>query len=204
MPDLTSNTRPADVGAVLWMRHGTSHDGLHRPRAHARPDTALADVGRDQVLAAAIPLRAATPALVVSSPLPRARATAELLADALHAPLGPMLTDLAEWRAPDCVLGLAPDNYPPQYQRWRVLRAQQPETALPAGESLAAFTRRGDRVRCEIHQLAYETGGPLVVVSHRLLIGAVAALDTGILDPGAVFAAASAFTLAPAGVWRQR
>jgi hypothetical protein len=35
---------------VLWMRHGTSHDGLHRPSANTRPATPLADVGHAQVL----------------------------------------------------------------------------------------------------------------------------------------------------------
>jgi len=75
VPDLTSttSTRPHDgaahAGSVLWMRHGTSHDGVHHPHAHVRPDTPLADVGHDQVLAAATHLHAAAPALVVSSPV---------------------------------------------------------------------------------------------------------------------------------------
>jgi broad specificity phosphatase PhoE len=210
VPDLTRGTRApggavgarAGVGVVLWMRHGTSHDGLRRPGAHARPDTPLADIGHAQALAAAGRLRAAGPALVVSSPLRRARATAELLATALPAPLGLAADDLAEWRAPDCVLGLGPENYPPPYRHWRALRIRQPELALPGGESVAEFARRADRARRDVRRLVEDIGGPLVVVSHRVLIGAVAALDAGMIEPGAVFTAATACALAPAGVWR--
>lgn len=217
-PDLTGGPG----ATVLWMRHGTSLDGHRQPTAHARPDTPLADLGRDQTRAAADLLRALRPMLVLSSPLPRARATAELLADALPAPLGPALDDLAEWRAPDCVAGLTPDQYPPAYQQWRAQRTDQPDLALPGGESLTAFTARATRARQIVddiasglaHDLARAVDGDaapdaapdgagtvLVAVCHRVLIGAVAALHRGICDPGAVFTAATAFRLAPARWW---
>src|SRR6266508_2960166 len=63
---------------VVWMRHGTCADGHLNPAAHARLDSPLHPLGVDQVTAAATALRAAgwRPALVVTSPLPRAAASA--------------------------------------------------------------------------------------------------------------------------------
>jgi hypothetical protein len=47
-----------------------------------------------------------------------------------------------EWHAPACVLGLAPAQYPDNYKDWRRHRVQNPDAALPGGESLTAFRDR--------------------------------------------------------------
>ncbi|MGH8964995.1 MAG: histidine phosphatase family protein, partial [Actinomycetes bacterium] len=57
---------------ILWMRHGTSVDGLQRPTAHARPDTPLSDQGRVEVHRATAALAKFEVGRVLSSPLPRA------------------------------------------------------------------------------------------------------------------------------------
>jgi broad specificity phosphatase PhoE len=44
-------------------------------------------------------------------------------------------------------------------------------------------------------------GTTVLVVSHKLVIGAVAARAAGITEPGAVFDAAGALDLPPAGWW---
>ncbi|WNV86683.1 histidine phosphatase family protein [Umezawaea sp. Da 62-37] len=208
MPDLTPPTAANRYAPVLWMRHGTSIDGEQRPHAHARPDTPLSDHGRDEALAAADRLRMVNPVLIVSSPLPRARTTAELLAHALAVPLLPALEVLREWQAPDCVLGLGPEQYPPRYTAWKTNRHRRIGTALPGGESLEDLHTRARAARDTADLLADGVtglGGPVVIVSHQLLIGAVAALTTcapaGEPTVAAVFAAATRFRLDPASWW---
>lgn len=187
---------------IGWMRHGTSLDGEQRPRAHARPDTDLSEGGRAEAVAAAEQLRAQSPSLIIASPLRRAAITAELLSDALGVPLIADVGEIVEWRAPACVLGVTPEEYPPQYQHWRENRAQRPHSALPGGESLSQFNDRAARAAQVVRGYAERFGpGAVIAVSHKLLIGAVAAHHTGIVEPSAVFTHASSFALAPASVW---
>jgi broad specificity phosphatase PhoE len=208
VPDLTPPTAADRYAPVLWMRHGTSVDGEQHPRAHARPDTPLSDRGHHEALAAADRLRAVNPVLIVPSPLPRARTTAELLAHALAVPLHPALDVLREWQAPDCVLGVGPEQYPPQYTAWKTQRHRRTGTALPGGESLEDFYARARAARDTADLLAESVtglGGPVVIVSHQLLIGAVAAITTcaaaGEPTVAAVFTAATRFRLDPAFWW---
>lgn len=200
MPALITSDHPAM--RIGWMRHGTSHDGEQRPRAHARPDTELSERGRAEALAAAEQLRDQTPSVIITSSLRRAATTAELLAEELGVPLVTDVEELVEWRAPTCVLGVAPADYPPEYRHWRAHRENQPHTALPGGESLVGFSERAEHARCVAHRYAEEFGpGPVIAVSHQLLIGAVAAHRGGVHQPADVFAAATQFRLAPATVW---
>lgn len=202
MPALTKNDHPTPVPQIGWMRHGTSQDGEQRPRAHARPDTELSERGRAEAVATAAQLRAQTPSLIIASPLRRTAITAELLADALGVPLVADVGEIVEWRAPDCVLGVAPEEYPPQYRHWRENREQRPRSALPGGESLSQFNERAARAAQVVRGYAERFGpGPVIAVSHKLLIGAIAAHHTGIHEPGAVFTHATSFALAPASVW---
>ncbi|WP_434742458.1 histidine phosphatase family protein [Micromonospora sp. SH-82] len=189
------------TGSVLWIRHGTSLDGILRPTAHARPDTPLTLRGAIQIAATARDLRdrGIRPIMVMTSPHPRARASAAILADLLGTPLARPDPLYAEWRAPDCVLGKGPDDYPTEYQAWRAARRRDPDSALPGGESLTAFRRRAAAASLA-HEQATD-GGTTLIVSHRLLIGAVAAISAGISHAGDVFQAARAFPLCPAKVW---
>lgn len=187
---------------VVWIRHGTSVDGLERPTAHPRPDTQLSHHGRAQAHRAAAELAELGAGRVLSSPLPRAWETARILADDLDVALDEPYPLLREWQAPDCVLGVTPTNYPPQYRRWRRIRATEPDTALPGGESLTAFAQRASDAAELVTDISTRTQRPVLAVAHVLLIGAVAAHTTGIREPAAVFAAATRCTLPPTGRWR--
>lgn len=187
---------------VLWMRHGTCDDGLCRPGAHARPDSPLtvAGIAEAELTARELHERRWRPRLVVSSPLRRARHTAAIVADVLGARVAEPISAFAEWHAPHCVLGLAPDQYPPDYVAWRQQRAQHPDSALPGGESLRAFADRALQAASTAHDLTAEHS-PLLIVSHRLLIGAIAALHHGCRRPADIFSHATDFRLAAAHLW---
>jgi broad specificity phosphatase PhoE len=188
--------------AVLWMRHGTCADGLHRPQAHARPDSPLTTQGAVEAEAAARHLRSGCepPTLVVPSSLRRARQTASITARVLGAQLAEPVAAFAEWHAPHCVLGRAPDEYPYAYRAWRWQRAHEPDSVLPGGESLHAFTNRVRDAIAAAGELATDHSR-ILIVSHRLLIGAVAALHLGRHTPADIFDCAKGFRLDPAHLW---
>jgi probable phosphoglycerate mutase len=184
------------------MRHGTCEDGLCRPGAHARPDSPLTIAGglEAELTAGYLRERDWQPTVIVSSPLRRARQTAEITARLLGAYLAPPVAAFAEWRAPYCVLGRTPAQYPPEYLAWREQRARQSGTALPGGESLGAFAERAIEATTLAHDLATEHG-TVLIVSHRLLIGAIAAVHHGQRQPATIFSHASDVRIAPAHLW---
>ncbi|MEU6072528.1 histidine phosphatase family protein [Micromonospora sp. NPDC047074] len=185
---------------TLWIRHGTSLDGITRPHAHARPDTPLTARGAAQIAATAHALRdrGVRPAIVLTSPHPRAATSAEILAALLGVPLAAPNLLYAEWRAPDCVLGKGPEEYPSEYQNWRTNRLRDPDSTLAGGESLTALYKRAMAAAVLGHPVE---GNTALIVSHRVLIGAVAAIIAGASRPQEVFQAARRFTLEPAGIW---
>ncbi|MBQ0928617.1 histidine phosphatase family protein [Saccharopolyspora endophytica] len=190
---------------TLWIRHGTCEDGLYRPSAHARPSSPLTSQGAREAELAAHKLceQDWRPALILSSPLPRARQTATILTRSMSSmdlEIADLSSMFAEWRAPDCVVGLAPAQYPPDYIAWRQQRTSHPESSLPGGESLRAFAQRAADATTIAEDLEAKHG-QVLIVSHRLLIGAVAALHHGHRDPAGIFTSASAFQLAPAHTW---
>ncbi len=190
------------IPALLWMRHGTCDDGLCRPGAHARPGSPLTVAGivEAELTARKLHQHRWQPALVVSSPLLRARQTAAVVAGTLTARVTEPIGAFAEWQAPYCVLGRTSSQYPPEYLAWRERRAHEPDSALPGGESLGAFADRAVEATTVAHNLARENGAVLIA-SHRLLIGAVAALHHGYQHPADIFGFASDFRLAPAHLW---
>lgn len=201
-PDHHPSMRCRTPARLLWMRHGTCHDGLCRPGAHTRPGSPLTIAGTVEAQLAARELHNHRwqPALIASSPLRRAQQTAATVAAALNASPAEPICAFAEWRAPHCVLGLAPSQYPPDYIAWRHQRGHDPDSALPGGESLRAFADRTLEAATTAHDLATEHG-PVLIVSHRLLIGAVSALHHGYRHPADIFGYASNFRLAPAHLW---
>lgn len=188
--------------AALWMRHGTCDDGLCHPGAHARPDSPLTIGGTVEVELTARELHKHRwqLTLVASSPLRRARQTASIVASTLGARLTQSVTAFAEWQAPHCVLGRTATQYPPDYLIWRDQRAHEPDSALPGGESLRAFAERALEAATIARDLATENG-PVLIVSHRLLIGAISALHHGYRHPADIFGFANDFRLAPAHLW---
>ena len=147
---------------LLLVRHGaTAHSA--QLRFSGRNELPLDEVGRRQ--AAALAQRLATwpdIAAVATSPLPRARQTAEAIA----APLGLHVVengDLAEldfgqWEG--LTMREAAAAFPDAMRAW----AAAPETAPSGGESFAALTRRVRRGRDAI--IAAHPDRTVVVVSH--------------------------------------
>jgi broad specificity phosphatase PhoE len=186
------------TSTITWMRHGTCADGRDQPDAHARPASPLTPLGACQAARAAGEIAGRADA-VASSALTRARTTARIVADRSGLTLLPADAVFNEWRAPACVLGRTPAQYPDAYKEWRRHRARNPDDALPGGESLTAFRDRALDALQTAEHLA-RAHSRLVVVSHRLLIGAIAALRSGTYDAAEVFEAARAFTLRPAAL----
>jgi len=125
-------------------------------------DTPLSDRGRAQAAAAARRLAAMQPVAVVSSDLPRARETAEAVASA--AGLSVQIEPLLRERNFGALRGRSHDSL--GFDALRMLEAP------PEGESMAEFLARAARAWTHVQALRATLPGPLVVVSHGLLIHA--------------------------------
>lgn len=173
---------PAEPGTrLILVRHGdTAYSG--EQRFCGSTDLPLTPLGERQ--AAALATRAPTfgdVAAVVSSPLQRARRTAEAIAGALGLPVGldAQLAELdfGEWEGLTVDEAQAQD--PDAFTRW----VSSPDVAPPGGESFAA-ARRYRRARDAV--LAAGPGRTSVVVAHVTPIKTIVrlALDA---PPGALF-----------------
>lgn len=140
------------------------------PGYHASDDAELSSQGRQSAIAAAGLLPAVVG--IVSSPLPRALRTAELLAEHSGIPLWEAIPELREWRSPTVVQGISPDAFPEDYAEWRSRRALDPSSRYGDGESPQELSERARGVRSHLAVLA-EQQGPLLVVSHKLLLRAL-------------------------------
>jgi broad specificity phosphatase PhoE len=146
--------------SVLWLRHGET--ALNAARVMQPADTPLSERGLAQARAAAARLATLQPAAILSSDLPRALQTAQALAAVTGLPVE---TDAV----------LHERNFGALRGRpWDELgfdalsMAEAPE----GGESLAAFLARCDVAWTRATQRRAALAGPLVVVSHGLLIHA--------------------------------
>lgn len=184
------------------MRHGQCLDALTRPDAHARPDSPLTIGGGLDVRSVAHGLlnQHWQPEIIISSPLRRAKKTAEIVSEVTSCKKIEEMEELEEWKAPHCAIGKAPRDYPKEYLFWRKIREKSTDTALPGGESLLAFYNRVVKVNAVIYSRSKEYSR-LLVISHRLLIGAVAAYNAGCCQPREIFSNASAFELSHSGLW---
>ncbi|MCB5910150.1 histidine phosphatase family protein [Streptomyces pinistramenti] len=161
--------------ADIWlMRHGT-YEG-HRPGHHAPHQATLTLEGRDQVRRS-LPLPAGI-AAIVTSPIPRARQTATLVAHLTGLPIVATTGFLAEWRAPSIVLGRTAETYPPVYRAWRARRLAHPSLRCEDGESLTDLHTRARHCATFLHHTA-QRHGPLLAVSHTLLLGVLTRLPEG-------------------------
>jgi ribonuclease H / adenosylcobalamin/alpha-ribazole phosphatase len=147
---------------TLLLRHGQTPLSIER-RYAGRGDAPLTDIGRQQAAAAAARLAARGGIdAVVSSPLSRARVTAEAVAEATGAALvvddDLVETDFGDWEGLTFAEVMA--RWPEEVAAWR----DSPDVAPPAGESLAAAARRA--LAALDRMLAEYPGATLVVVSH--------------------------------------
>ncbi|MFI0926204.1 histidine phosphatase family protein [Streptomyces sp. NPDC021012] len=161
--------------ADIWlMRHG-AYEG-HRPGYHAPHEATLTQEGRDQVRRS-LPLPEGITA-IVTSPVPRARQTATLVSHLTGLPIVATSGLLAEWRAPSIVLGRTAETYPPAYRAWRARRLASPSLRCEDGESLTDLHTRARHCTAFLHHTA-QRHGPLLAVSHTLLLGVLTHLPEG-------------------------
>jgi broad specificity phosphatase PhoE len=146
---------------VIVVRHGETTWGA-QGRFVGREEVPLSDRGRDQAAALAQRLRRRSPAVVLTSPLGRCRATAEAIASATGAPMRveDALVDgqLGEWT------GHRPTeiarDWPREFAVWR----SDPEAAPPGGES---FQDIRERVSPLLNSVAGQyRGHTVVLVTH--------------------------------------
>jgi len=147
---------------MLLLRHGQTALSVER-RYSGHGDPELTELGRAQAAGAAARLSAETDvAAVLTSPLRRARATAEGVAAATGAPLvvrqGLIETDFGEWEGMTFAEARARD--PEVHGRW----LGDETAAPPGGESFAAVGRRVEAERRAV--LAEYPGQTVVLVSH--------------------------------------
>jgi broad specificity phosphatase PhoE len=148
---------------IILVRHGVTE--LNRARILQPPDTPLGALGLAQAEAVARRLVSLRPAAVISSDLPRALVTAETIAR--FSGLAVETTELLQERNFGDLRGQAYDGlgFDP------LTMAQAPA----GGESAAAFESRVARAFALLVERRAALAGPLVVVTHGLVIRAVLA-----------------------------
>ena len=146
----------------LFIRHGET-DWNRQQRFQGQIDVPLNAAGLAQALRLAERLRTTPADVLVTSPLQRARQTAEVLGSAWQVPVQ-VVPDLRE-QGFGILEGLevaaVPELHPALWSQWLV---HQADFALPGGESLRGVH---DRVMAAVRQLAADHPGRRVaVVTH--------------------------------------
>lgn len=150
---------------LALIRHGQTDWNL-AGRMQGRTDIPLNDTGRAQALAAADVLAAEPWDVVVSSPLMRARETAEIIADRLGVPLGASYDDLVEQEFGGAEGTLVAD-----------LATRWPARDFPGKEPDAEVGPRGVRA---LEQIAGDhPAARVLVVAHGTLIRHTLAVIAG-------------------------
>jgi len=192
VPDLPAWTPPAGPPTrLVLVRHAATEHSPQR-RFSGRNDLPLSDLGRQQaVMLARRALTFGDVAAVVSSPLRRARQSAELIAEAIGREVtvndGFVESDFGAWEG--LTLEEVQQGWPRELSAWLT----SGDAAPPGGESLEIAARRVRRARDEL--IAKHPGATVVVVSHvtpiksllRLALDApVSAMSRMYLDPASV------------------
>ncbi|UQX87298.1 bifunctional RNase H/acid phosphatase [Jatrophihabitans telluris] len=148
---------------LILLRHGITEHTLAK-RFAGRSDLPLTDEGRGQAERAAQRIAQLGPVdVVVSSPLRRARTTAQIVAETLD--LSPVTvvddvveTDFGQWDG--FTFAEVGERWPEQLQAWMA----DPAVAPPGGESFEAVDRRVSAASARL--VAQHPGATVVVVSH--------------------------------------
>ncbi len=168
---------------MLLLRHGQTPMSVDR-RYSGRGDVALTPLGERQVRAAGKRLAAMDGVItqdgvapVISSPLTRARQTAQAVVDAtggeLHFHDGLLETDFGDWEG--LTFGEASEQYPQLHRKW----LGDPSVLPPGGECLDEVYQRVTRARDDL--LEQYAGQTIILVSHVTPIKALLRLG---LDVG--------------------
>lgn len=172
---------------LYLIRHGAVPANRDR-RFIGDRDEQLTDEGREQIRKLALELAEAPPAAILSSPLSRARETAEMLARApgIEVQIEPRLQEqsFGEWEGRSFKELSASDVH--RY-------FAEPEVAPPGGESLLSVRQRVLSVVADL--VSKEEASPVYLVSHvgpiKILLAEaldipLSVLRRLILDPGTV------------------
>lgn len=139
-----------------FIRHGQT-EWNRQNLLQGSSDIPLNDTGRAQALEAVEVLRGTPWAAIVSSPLRRARETAELIAERLEVPLGPSYDELAER-----------DYGPLEGTSSQAAIDRWPSREYPGAESLASVAARGTAGLARIAEDYPDAD--VVIVCHGTLI----------------------------------
>lgn len=161
--------------ADIWLMRHAAYAG-HHPGHHAPPNAPLSEEGRQQ-LRDTLPLPSGTRG-IVTSPLRRARQTAEFLAHHTGLPILTVSALLSEWRAPTTILDRTPTTYPPSYTSWRQQRLDEPTSRYEDAETLAELHQRAVNCAALLRAVADEHG-TILAVSHKLLLGVLIRREGG-------------------------
>ena len=160
---------------LLLIRHGETP--LNVARVLQPADTPLSARGVEQAQALARRLAGMQVAAIVTSDLPRARHTAELIAAASGVPIE--ISELLRERSFGDWRGLAYDTLP--------VNPLLMTAAPPGGESAAVFEARvAQAFALVVRRASRITSGALVVVSHGLVLRAMLGAHIGLPDGIAV------------------
>jgi probable phosphoglycerate mutase len=178
---LSGWSAPAPATWTVLLRHGQTQVSVEK-RFGGRLDAPLTEAGRAQATAVAARLRGQAFDAVISSPLGRARATAEAVLPGLapaggHGEVALVVddelreTDFGAWEG--LTFAETRERHPDELSAWLA----DPAVPPPGGESLTATI---DRVRdaLEKHRADFP-GGRLLVVSHMGPIKSAASLALG-------------------------
>ncbi|MFG1792054.1 bifunctional RNase H/acid phosphatase [Nocardia sp. NPDC049149] len=161
---------------LLLLRHGQTELSVQR-RYSGRGNPPLTELGREQAARAAKMLAAKGDiAAVLTSPLSRARDTADAAAGALDAPVtvldGLIETDFGDWEG--LTFREAAERDPELHARW----LGDPSLPAPGGESFDQVRARVDAVRRDL--VGLYPGANLVLVSHVTPIKTLLQLALGV------------------------
>jgi broad specificity phosphatase PhoE len=155
---------------ALLVRHGESVSNAHPERAALPLEEGdrLTDLGRSQSIAAADALAALEPTELLSSPMGRARETAELIGERLGMEVRelPYISELRESRN---YATMSPEEQKlRRWSIWMVEHGEDPDFSWQGGESFSEVRGRVQRLKDELER--DYTGERPLVVTHGLFL----------------------------------
>lgn len=163
------------MSTIYLVRHGRTALNAEG-RFRGRQDVPLDSIGRKEAVAAGDALAGVGLAAVNTSPLSRARETADAIANrgGTEVTVMPALIDLdyGEWQ--ELTEAEARERHPHEYE---IFRTEPLVAAAPAGESLAALERRV--LRCLKQIATRHPTEPVAAITHEVPLRAVTAAARG-------------------------
>lgn len=179
-------------GNILWLRHAEVSE--NRIYNHVSDKALVTKAGLEAAREQLRSIEIDRPRLIFSSPLQRAVQTADLVSNVFSGPLPQTNAVFSEWRPPRLMVDVPPIEEPWFYDAWRSHRLAYPNSTFDHSESVAAFARRA-QLALSLASSAAVDGGTIVVVSHKVLIGAVAAIHGGARGASEIFESAKCTSL---------